>query len=439
MSFGCLDGLVGIGGWFLSESIMTNSLAYCAAVAATVLACGCSSSKETEGASDNAGNQFNANGGSANSNPGSELPPGQGMKPITQAEQDSFNGSACAGQSGEPEPEASLLEFVLDVSGTMRSTTAATNGQSKWAVVASSMQTALATLPDTQALGLEFFPNADNGGAGADTQRNGGQCIDHGNDVPIDKLTATQRTSISGALASIVPFANAATPTEDALRYAFDQLDARNGLSPGSKYAILITDGQPTLRTPCTGMADPRNPEDATPIIALIASALSSRSIKTFVVGSPGSEVNNGTGADSRGWLSDAAVAGGTRSSSACTNAGPEFCHFDMTQSSDFGAALTKALVAIGNSVVTCNYTVPASTAGGAIDPNQVNIVYTAGDGTIYAIARNTAANCQTGWHYTDSTNTQIEICGDSCDTVMNDTKAALHLYYGCATPIVVN
>ncbi len=404
-----------------------------------MLAIACSSKKGTEGENGGAGSNFNANGGNGNTNTGTVLQPGQGMTSISQTVVDSFNGSACVGQSAEPEPEASLLEFVLDVSGTMRSTTAATKGQSKWAVVAASMQTALATLPDTQAIGLEFFPNADNGGAGADTQRNGGQCINHGSDVTIDKLAAAQRTTINTALTTIVPFANAATPTEDALRYAYDQLDERNSLIAGSKYAVLITDGQPTLRTPCTGMADPRNPEDPAPILALIGTALSDRSIKTFIVGSPGSEVNNGTGADARGWLSDAAVAGGTRSSTTCTAAGPEFCHFDMTQSSDFGTALTSALVAIGSAVVSCSYRVPASTASGTIDPNKVNIVYTAGDGTTYAIGRNTAADCVTGWHYTDATHTQIEICGDSCDTVMKDAKAALHLYYGCSDTVVVN
>jgi hypothetical protein len=118
----------------------------------------------------------------------------------------------------------------------------------------------------------------------------------------------------------------------------------------------------------------------------------------------------------------------------------PNFCHFDMTTSPDFGAALTSALIQIGSSVASCNYTVPTnSLTGDPIDPDKVNIVFTSGTDQNYAIGRNTAADCQRGWHYTDSTNTQIEICGDSCTTVLSDPKASLKLYYGCSSPLLVN
>ena len=407
---------------------------------ATLIAVGCSSDKATDNTSPGSG-VYNPGGGAGNTNDGTVLAPGQGMTQITQQVADSYNGTACAGQSAEPEPTASLLEFVLDVSGTMTHATAATNGLSKWQVVANSMATALATLPDTQAVGETFFPNADNGGAQATPSvRNNGACIDQTDNVAIAKLAAAQMTLLTNTLNGIVPFPNGATPTQDALKIAYDNLNQSQ--IPGAKYAVLITDGQPTLSLGCYGLADPRNPNDATPIITDIGYALTPAGggIKTFIIGSPGSESNSGTGADVRGWLSDAAVAGGTRLSATCSNTGtPSFCHFDMTTSQSFGTALTAALVQIGSSVVSCDYTVPTtSLTGDPIDPNKVNIIYTSGTGEVFAVGRNTASDCQTGWHYTDTTSTKIHICGDSCSTMLADAKASLRLYYGCASPILV-
>jgi len=417
--------------------MLTNQILRFAGLGAILLLGACSSKNGTE--ESGAGGSFNAGGGQGNNGTGTVLQPGQGMTQITQQVADSYNGTACAGQSAEPEPTASLLEFVLDVSGTMTHPTAATNGLSKWQVVANSMATALATLPDTQAVGETFFPNADNGGAQATPSvRNNGACIDQSDNVAIAKLAAAQRTLLTNTLNSIVPFANGATPTQDALAIAYANL--RNSGLAGARYAVLITDGQPTLAAGCYGLADPRNPNDAAPIIADIGAALAS-GIQTFIIGSPGSESNSGTGADVRSWLSDAAIAGGTKLSPTCSSTGtPSFCHFDMTTSNDFGTALTQALVQIGSAVVSCDYTVPAqSNTGDPIDPDKVNIIYTSGTGQNYAIGRNTAADCQTGWHYTDATNTQIHVCGDSCSTLLADSKASLHLYYGCTTPIIVN
>jgi hypothetical protein len=261
-------------------------------------------------------------------------------------------------------------------------------------------------------------------------------CINHGNDVAPALLGAQnspQRQLVNNALSAVTPDPNAATPTHDALNYAFDLL--RQVQSNASKYVVLITDGQPTLAQGCFGMAAPRMPDDAAPIIQAIAAVLQQAGIKTFVVGAPGSERNEGTGADVRGWLSAAARAGGT-APAGCSDTGPNFCHFDLTTATDFGAALTAALNSIGQAVIGCDYTLPATSPTGApIDPNQVNLIYTDGSGQSHLLLPNGDPGCSVGWHYLDPpAYTQIHICGATCNTLKNDPLASLDLVFGCAT-----
>jgi hypothetical protein len=359
-----------------------------------------------------------------------------GWSDITQDQRNAMIGQGCAGGSAEPEGAPSILEFVLDVSGTMRATTGTTNGQSKWQACAAALRTAVAALPGNIAVGFEFFPNMNNGGAVPNPVCHP-TCIDHGNDVapaPLGAAGSTQRNALDAALTAVTPNANGATPTQDALDYAYGLL--RQNTSQLSKYAVLITDGQPTLATGCCGRAAPANPEPTAPIVTDIGNVLSQDKIKTFIVGSPGSQRNEGTGADVRDWLSAAARAGGT-STPGCTDTGsPAYCHFDLSQTTDFGTALAGALNTIGQWVVGCDYTLPAQAPNGdPIDPNKVNLIYTDGTGQSHLLLPNGDPNCAVGWHYLDPPNyTQIHICGTTCSTIQGDSQARLDLVFGCTT-----
>ena len=108
-------------------------------------------------------------------------------------------------------------------------------------------------------------------------------------------------------------------------------------MTSASRFMLLITDGAPTLADGCIG--DPPDVVDTQPIIDEIAGA-EGEGIRTFIIGSPGSERNSMTGGDMRPWLSRAAMEGGTAAPS-CTENGPNYCHMDMTQEPDFAAALT--------------------------------------------------------------------------------------------------
>src|SRR5690606_30076251 len=95
------------------------------------------------------------------------------------------------------------------------------------------------------------------------------------------------------------------TPTHDAYKHALDN-SMRVTNVPGSRYMLLITDGVPTYALQCVGSGFPNDPSPTEPIVDEIAAAAAD-GIKTFIVGSPGSE-NDGNGGDARPWMSRGAV-----------------------------------------------------------------------------------------------------------------------------------
>ncbi len=364
------------------------------------------------------------------------LPPGSnGLVEIPVEQRSDWRADACEGWSAEPELLPSALVFVVDVSGTMNGTTPATGNQTKYEVTRDALTAALDDLPANIHVGLTFYPNMDNGGA-IEQSADLSPCIDEGDNVDIAQmgdLGSAHRQALADALAAVDPEPDGATPTHDAFNVALEMLNQL----PGSlnRYVVILTDGQPTLLEGCYGRAAPRTPEDTQPIIDAIATANAS-GVQTFLIGSPGSEENAGTGEDVRDWLSEAARAGSTAISSDCTDAGPDFCHFDMTQAEDFGAALRDGLATIaGSVVVSCSYEMPQeSTLGEPIDSDAVNLIYGDGSGTIFAIEQNGAADCEAGWHYASSDASQIEICGVTCDEIMSNPNASIELLFGCET-----
>ena len=91
---------------------------------------------------------------------------------------------------------------------------------------------------------------------------------------------------------------------------------------------------------------------------ATIGAAASAQAagVRTFVIGSPGSE-------GARESLSRMAEAGGTAQAN-CSHRGPNYCHFDMTQQSDLAAGLDQALSAIAGLALGCSYDIPQPPLG---------------------------------------------------------------------------
>lgn len=363
-----------------------------------------------------------------------------GLLGITSAQANAIltdPATSCAGWAEEPESAASVLEFIIDVSGSMNSTTAATAGATKWAVTQKSLHNAIDALPSALPVGLTFFPNMRL--SAAYTARPVTACVNSSNDVAIAALSDTQRTLLTSTVDGMRVNTNGATPTHDAYNVALANI--RTNTSPGQKYLVLITDGQPTQSLGCIGSGMTSSPEPTQPVIDAIAQAYTNDQVKTFVVGSPGSEKNVSTNADSRDWLSAAARAGGT-DTPGCSDQGPQYCHFDLSTASDFGKALSDALGTIAKTVISCDYRVPSAGAGKEIDTSRVNMIYDNGAGSYSLVLPSGTSTCQKGWGFTDASLSKLSVCNETCALLQSNPKARVTLVFGCTqnqiqTPLI--
>ncbi len=325
-----------------------------------------------------------------------------------------FDGQACAGQSAGAESAPSVLSLLVDTSGSMDQDAPGARG-SKWTVTRRAVLDAIATMPSDTALGVIFYPNVPN---------DSDPCIDRETAVAIDVLDAAgsqQRQRIQRAFQQQSP--EGGTPTHDAYEYAISDMSSSGAL--GSRFVVLITDGIPTYSLGCEGTGRQEDAVDAAPMIAS-AQAAAARGIRTFVIGSPGSE-------GARASLSRMAEAGGT-ASAQCSHAGPNFCHFDMTRETDLGAGLSSALGIISGVALSCRYTVPQAPNGATLDPGKVNVLFTPPGGPEELIGLSMDGGCAEGWQYSDD-QTQIRLCSATCDRVQA-SDGGLTLQFGCTTEL---
>lgn len=245
-----------------------------------------------------------------------------------------------------------VLDFVLDVSGSMNDVAQNTaNGQSKWVITRSALQSAIGQLPQATLVGLLMFPNMYT------IPNNNTIPIDVSNCVNVSAMISVQPiSSSSAAISSALQTALIAggTPTDDAYTYAFN-----NGMLPALQthtgdrpFMVLITDGQPTISLGCEGTGAEVNPVSFQPMIDAITAAYAGPNyVKTFVIGLPGSDEVSSSGVDGRENLSDAAAAGQTGPTGCSSTGVPEYCHFDLSHVQDFAIGLQQALQSI---VGTC-------------------------------------------------------------------------------------
>jgi hypothetical protein len=249
------------------------------------------------------------------------------------------SGAGGTGGVGDCTPE---IQIVLDTSGSMRFDPETeelpdVGKQSKWDLLKPALLEAIASMPATMAAGMNFYPNTSGGL----------ECIENNVAVPIDMMTAAQRTAFETALNGVTPVGG--TPTHDAWVYG-ESLVTGNTLM-GLPVVLLITDGQPTYSKDCM---DPPDPPNSDALVADVGAAWTARKVHTFVVGAPGSGVNPQTMTDARPALSKIAEAGQT-GPMGCVHTGPTYCHFDLTaQTGNFGQALVDALKEIVRQASDC-------------------------------------------------------------------------------------
>ena len=362
-----------------------------------------------------------------------------------------IQNAACVSWSLQPEVPPSLLEFVVDTSGSMLDIPQGSS-QSKWQVTQAALANAIANyLPASTAVGLLFYPGESTVPNHNDTAVPPvvlpiSSCVNTAAMVPVAPLGAAgsaQRAALAAALASA--YVAGGTPTDDAYQYAY-----RYGLLPAlSRYPgfdpsiVLITDGQPTIAAGCAGTGETARPVDWHPIVNDIATAYSGTPItRTFIVGSPGSESQSATGADGRPWLSQAARSGGTAITPDCTDNGPNYCHFDLTQSLDLATDLAIALKDIASAAVPCSFRLAPPVTNQPIDPGKLNVIYEedviSGTPTqSWLIGQTSDSTCGSGaldgWYFSAATGTVV-LCPHTCGVIHGDGNAALHVVGGCPT-----
>lgn len=327
------------------------------------------------------------------------------------------SADACVGREAGTELTPSIVELLVDTSLSMDEDAPGSN-RSKWVETRRVTLEAIELMPGTASVGVVFYPDVEVGAP---------VCFDSDADVDIDRLgtaSSAQRREVRRAFERARP--RGSTPTHDAYRYALEQLAAVEGV--GQKFLVLITDGTPTYALGCEGSGVPQDPADPAPLIPEAASALT-RGMKTFVIGSPGSE-------DARRSLSQMAQAGGTASAGCSHDGRPRYCHFDMTEEEDFAVALRDALASISGIALSCAYDIPEPPSGATLDLSKVNVLFTPPGGERELLLQSPpGSTCSSGWRYSDD-QSQVLLCGDSCDRV-SSSSGRLSLEFGCTTRVI--
>jgi hypothetical protein len=200
-------------------------------------------------------------------------------------------GSAGAGGTGGDCARTVLV--MVDTSQSMDEQ-AESLQQSKWELLAATLDELLNRLPETVALGMTAYPNLPSSGVDPET------CFEPTGSVPIAPLDATQKDRARSFLLAALPSGSAAT--HDAYRHALETLEGDP--RPGGKLVVLTTDGAPTYGLGCVGSGNSSDPVDPQPIVEEARTAHDD-GISTLAVGWFEPE-------DDSGWLSALAESGGT-------------------------------------------------------------------------------------------------------------------------------
>jgi hypothetical protein len=339
------------------------------------------------GSSDDSGSEFSGGNGGSSAGTGTG---GSGAVSIGDGGGTGGGGgsggidedSACAADEQEAKLLPLAMFIMLDKSGSM-------DDGGKWTAAVSALTQ---FVQDANSAGIKvalgYFPD-------------GHSCNGAGYDVPdvAMGLLPGNAGAIVNSLNANGPSGN--TPTEGALNGLVR--DGYEQTNPAEKcIGLLVTDGEPNgcdeSQSTLTGIA--------------AAGLAGTPSTLTFTMGMGGADFN----------LLDAiAAAGGTTQS------------FDATAGA---AAFLAALQAIKGAALSCEMLVPVPTQG-ELDPNQVNVNFIKGDGSIQTLGRvNDAASCVPGaWYYDNNTApTQIILCPQTCSMVQADPNGKIKVLLGCSS-----
>ncbi len=384
-----------------------------AGVASITLACSAGNDKDT---------------GPGKLGPGNTTPDGGGLN----VDDAGFSGdagesdAACASAtfSGKKVPASVLI--LLDRSGSM-------SDGGKWSAAVSALKSALAKADADLPVGLLFYPegkwtlplectvNPSAGTCPAVWADGGCKDIRTTPDVAVAPLS-TSKPQIDAKLGSTSPNGDT-TPTRWALKNSWAHM--KTVAAKGDRFVLLVTDGEPSTHSPPIFTIPESNLEckdKATIEAEATAAATGAPSVKTFVIGAPGSE-------KAAPHLSQIAFNGQTPKDPSCTPSAGN-CHYQIGAAS-FEADLAKVIEEITGKIATCIFEVPTGTD---VDPNKVNVTVEAGGKTTDLYQDSKHAD---GWDYTDGSKSRIEIHGPACEEIKkNAGSASVKILLGCVTRV---
>lgn len=311
--------------------------------------------------------------------------------------------SACAKSTDEAKNVPLDIYIMFDRSGSMAGP--------KWSQSTAALQGFFES-PKNAGLGvaLRFFPDSGSGQTGCDGNKcNVSACAEPL--VPLGYLTElsaptdTHEQALFDAFVGLDPAGG--TPLSVALEGAVVWAKDTLSKNPGHKaVVILVTDGEPT---DCN--------TKGSALVATAKDAFEGSGIVTFALGLEGA---------SQSLLDEIAKAGGTD--------GGIIIGTDNAKED-----LLKALDAIRDKQIACDYAIPESTTGEAVDLTQVNVIYYPGNGsskqTFGQVPNQAACGDKVAWYYDDPVNPKkIQFCSAACALVTPDTKAAIQIVLGCNT-----
>jgi hypothetical protein len=198
------------------------------------------------------------------------------------------------------------------------------------------------------------------------------------------------------------------TPTRPALEGAVAYARQRE-MNMGRRVAIaLATDGEPNA---CNSTVT---------AVSAVAQMAAAQGIYTFVIG-VGPELQN---------LNTIAAAGGTK-----------MAYLVEMATADQLAAAFKA-VQMQASKLACTFMIPPPPAGMSLDPNKVNVRFTAANATnsfdIGQVPSRDACGAQGGWYFDNPSNpTKVNLCDASCQKVNGSGEGEIQLLFGCASIVI--
>ena len=249
-----------------------------------------------------------------------------------------------------------------------------------------------------------------------------GECFGYGScDASVYAQPQVPIASLPGAATALTDSLHAAmplglTPTYAALSGALEQVRQRAKSEPSQRVvAVLATDGLP-------GGCDMDTPVN---VQTLARQGLAgSPSVSTYVIGVFGPDE-----AEASQNLNAWASAGGT---------GTAFI-VDPTQ--NLSAQFLEALEKIRSGAIACEYRIPPSPAGSALDLNMVNVALVETTRTRDFRYVTDASRCDLtplGWYYDVNPSagnpTKIVVCPQACDTLKATQGGRVEVRLGCLT-----